>query len=281
MRRWSRRNACRRRLPVLCLDLDGFKLVNDTLGHAAGDALLCQVADRLRDNLRENDFVARIGGDEFVVLQITSNQPHDAAQLAQRIIACLAPAFRVEEQDVNVGVSIGIAVYPEDGETATALLKKADVALYRTKETGRGWFRLFENGMDRDVRQRRELEQELRTAFQNDEFVLYFQPLFDRNLELVAFEALVRWMHPTRGLVPPMQFIPLAEECGLIIPLGEWVMRTACTRRRRLGPRLPHRRQPVGGPVPAQRRARHGGHHPGGDRPVAQTAWNWRSPKAC
>jgi diguanylate cyclase (GGDEF)-like protein/PAS domain S-box-containing protein len=216
-------------LAVLCLDLDGFKQVNDTLGHAAGDELLCLVANRLRDSLRESDFVARVGGDEFVVLQTNSPQPHDAAQLAQRIIACLAPAFRVEEQDVNVGASIGISFYPEDGDTATILLKKADIALYRTKETGRGWFRLFESGMDRDVRQRRELEQELRTAFQCEEFVLFFQPLFDRNLELVAFEALVRWVHPTRGLVPPAEFIPLAEACGLIIPLGEWVMRTACT----------------------------------------------------
>jgi diguanylate cyclase (GGDEF)-like protein/PAS domain S-box-containing protein len=223
-------DAKRRQAPlaVLYLDLDGFKLVNDTLGHSAGDGLLCQVADRLRANLRESDFVARVGGDEFVVLQTASHQPHDAAQLAQRIIACLAPAFRVEAQDVNVGASIGVAFYPEDGETATALLKKADIALYRTKETGRGWFRLFESGMDKDARQRRELEQELRAAFQGDEFVLYFQPLFDRDLELVAFEALVRWMHPTRGLVPPVQFIPLAEACGLIIPLGEWVMRTAC-----------------------------------------------------
>ena len=215
-------------LAVLCLDLDGFKLVNDTLGHAAGDELLRQVAERLRGNLRESDFVSRVGGDEFVVLQPSVGQPQEAASLAQRIISCLAPSFAIDGQDVNVGSSIGIACYPNDGDTATSLLKRADIALYRVKQSGRGWYRLFEDGMDQDVRHRREQEQELRTAVQRNEFVLYFQPLFDRNLELVCFEALVRWNHPTRGLVPPGEFIPLAEECGLIIPLGEWVMRTAC-----------------------------------------------------
>jgi diguanylate cyclase len=216
------------RLAVLCLDLDGFKLVNDTMGHAAGDELLCQVADRLRGNLRDGDLVARVGGDEFVVLQTSGDQPLAAAALAQRIIACLAEGFHIGGQDVSVGTSVGIAFYPEDGDTATILLKNADIALYRVKETGRGWFRMFESGMDRDVQQRREAEQELRSGFQRNEFVLYFQPLFDRDRELVGFEALVRWMHPVRGLVLAAEFIPLAEECGLIIPLGEWIVRTAC-----------------------------------------------------
>ena len=215
-------------LAVMCLDLDGFKLVNDTLGHAAGDELLCLVADRLRENVRESDLVARVGGDEFVVLQTTGGQPLAAATLAQRIIGCLSAAFRIGGQDVSVGTSIGIAFYPEDGDTSTVLLQRADIALYRVKQTGRGWFRLFESGMDQDVHRRRDLEQELRTGFQRNEFVLYFQPLFDRDRELVGFEALVRWMHPVRGLVLPGEFIPLAEECGLIIPLGEWIMRTAC-----------------------------------------------------
>ena len=225
------RSAARLQAPlaVLCLDLDGFKLVNDTLGHAAGDQLLCQVAGRLRENLREGDFVARIGGDEFVVLQTTGVQPEQAATLARRLIECLVPAFRIDGQDVNVGTSIGIAIHPQDGDTAAVLLKKADIALYRAKKNGLGWFRLFENGMDLALRERRAMEQDLHLALQRGEFILHFQPLFDSKLELVAFEALVRWMHPTLGLISPAQFIPLAEECGLIVRLGEWVMRTACT----------------------------------------------------
>jgi diguanylate cyclase (GGDEF)-like protein/PAS domain S-box-containing protein len=216
-------------LAVLCLDLDGFKLVNDTLGHAAGDSLLRQVADRLRDGLRESDFVARIGGDEFVVLQTGGAQPEQAAALAQRIIECLAPSFSIDGHNVNVGTSIGIAFHPQDGETAMTLLKHADIALYRAKQNYRGGFQMFESGMDLAMRERRELEQDLRTGLQHNEFTLYFQPIFDRSLTLVAFEALVRWSRPHLGLVPPGQFIALAEQCGLIVPLGEWIMRTACT----------------------------------------------------
>ncbi len=224
------RSAVRHATPiaVLCLDLDSFKMVNDTLGHAAGDQLLCQVASRLRANLRESDFVARVGGDEFIVLQTSGVQPEHATMLARRIIECLGPCFRIEEQDVTIGVSIGIAVYPQDGLTAVALLKNADIALYRAKQNGPGWFRLFESGMDLALRERRAMEQDLRLALQRNEFTLYFQPLFDKDLELVAFEALVRWVHPAHGLVLPARFISIAEECGLIVPLGEWVLRTAC-----------------------------------------------------
>jgi diguanylate cyclase (GGDEF)-like protein/PAS domain S-box-containing protein len=219
-------------LAVLCLDLDGFKLVNDTLGHAAGDQLLCQVADRLRGNLRDSDFVARIGGDEFVILQTTGAQPEQATLLARRIIDCMAPAFRIDGQEISVGTSLGIAIHPQDGDTATTLLKHADIALYRAKQNGRGWFCLFESGMDDVLRERREMEKDLRQALARQEFTLDFQPLFDRTRELIAFEALARWHHPERGPVSPGQFIPLAEECGLIIPLGEWVMRTACRAAR-------------------------------------------------
>ncbi len=216
-------------LSVLCLDLDGFKQVNDTLGHGAGDQLLREVAGRLRKNLRDGDLVARIGGDEFVVLQTTGAQPEQATVLARRIIECLSPSFQLDGQEVNVGTSIGIAVYPHDGDTKASLLKNADIALYRAKESGRGWFCLFEAGMDLALRERRELENELRGAIQRDELTLHFQPLFDARQDLVSFEALVRWNHRTLGPIPPTQFIPLAEECGLIILLGEWVMRSACT----------------------------------------------------
>jgi diguanylate cyclase (GGDEF)-like protein/PAS domain S-box-containing protein len=215
-------------LAVLCLDLDGFKLVNDTLGHGAGDLLLCQVAQRLRDNVRGTDFVSRLGGDEFVILQTSGTPPEQSSLLAQRIVECFAPSFRVEGRDVNVGVSIGIAIYPQSGDTATALLKNADIALYHAKDNGRGWFCHFETGMDREVRERRAMEQDLRGALQHNDFTLNYQPLFGRQLELIAFEALLRWTHPRLGPISPAQFVPLAEQCGIIIPLGEWVMRTAC-----------------------------------------------------
>ncbi len=222
--------ASRARTPlnVLCLDLDGFKAVNDTLGHAAGDQLLRQVADRLRAHVRESDFIARIGGDEFIVLQAGGHEPEQAAALARRIIECLTTTFHLDGEDVNVGISIGIAAYPQDGDTAEILLKRGDIALYRAKENGRGWFCPFEDGMDSVLRERRELEQDLRNALQTNELTLSFQPMFDSSRELVAFEALARWTHPTRGPMSPAHFINLAEESGLIIPLGEWVIRTAC-----------------------------------------------------
>ncbi|NPD68165.1 EAL domain-containing protein [Lichenicola cladoniae] len=215
-------------MAVLFLDLDSFKIVNDTRGHVVGDQLLYQVATRLRKDLRVNDFVARVGGDEFVVLQTSGAQPEQATQLARRLIACLEPSFCIDGQELSVGVSVGIALYPQDGRTAAELLKNADIALYQAKEHGLGWYRMFESSMEVDLRERRAMEQDLRAALLRNEFALHFQPIFDTNLELVAFEALVRWMHPTLGLVSPAQFVPVAEACGLIIPLGEWVMRTAC-----------------------------------------------------
>ena len=215
-------------LAVLCLDLDGFKLVNDTLGHAAGDQLLCQVATRLREILRPPDFVARIGGDEFIVIQPSGTPPEQSAHLARRIAAGFVPGFQVDGHDVNVGVSIGIAVYPHDGDTADMLMKNADLALYHAKEHARGWFCTFGIGINQPMRQRREMEHDLRAALQNNEFTLNFQPIFNKRLEPAGFEALLRWTHPRLGLISPAQFIPLAEASGIIIPLGEWVMRSAC-----------------------------------------------------
>jgi diguanylate cyclase (GGDEF)-like protein len=215
-------------LSVLCLDLDGFKLVNDTLGHGAGDMLLCQVAQRLRDSVRGTDFVARLGGDEFVVLQASAVPSEQSSLLAERIIECLVPSFRIEGRAVNVGVSIGIASYPRSGDTAAALMKNADIALYHAKSNNRGWYCNFEGGMDRDVRERREMQQDLRTALEHRDFTLNFQPIFSPKLELIAFEALLRWTHPRLGAISPTQFVPMAEMSGIIIPIGEWVLRTAC-----------------------------------------------------
>ncbi len=216
-------------LAVLCLDLDGFKGVNDTLGHAAGDQLLCQVAERLRGNLRDSDIVARLGGDEFAILQTSGLQPENAVQVARRLIDCLAPEFTFDGQAVTIGTSIGIAIYPSDGVTAIDLMKHADIALYRAKDQGRGGFCMFEMGMDHDLLEKRALEQDLRVALAQESLALHFQPLFDASRRVIAFEALCRWMHPERGLVSPATFIPLAEECGLVGQLGEWVLRTACT----------------------------------------------------
>ncbi len=213
---------------VMCLDLDGFKLVNDTLGHAAGDELLRRVAGRIRDNLRDSDFVARIGGDEFVILQTAVAQPAQSEALARRIGELISEEFLIEGQQVNVGTSIGIAICPQDGVAATELLKKADIALYHVKKNGRGWFCRFEDGMDLAIRERRSLEHDLRMALQNRELTIEFQPLFDRDCTIASFEALVRWVHPVLGQMSPAQFIPLAEECGLIVSLGEWVLRSAC-----------------------------------------------------
>lgn len=215
-------------LAVLCLDLDGFKLVNDTQGHAAGDELLRHVADRLRHALRRSDFVARVGGDEFVILLTADVSVDSCVRMARRLIERLSASFTVQNQRVNVGTSIGIAMHPQDGDDAAALLERADIALYRAKESGRGWFSMFEIGMDRAMNERRLLEADLRLALSHNELSLVYQPLFDPNGTVTSFEALMRWTHPSRGAVSPMDFIPLAEECGLIIQLGEWALRQAC-----------------------------------------------------
>jgi diguanylate cyclase (GGDEF)-like protein len=216
-------------LAVLCLDLDYFKGINDSLGHAVGDAMLQAVAGRLRDCVREMDTVARLGGDEFAILQVGARQPADATGLAQRIVDMLGQPFDLAGHQLHIGVSVGIAVSPSDGDDPDQLMKNADLALYRAKEDGRNGFRFFEPEMDAKMRLRRTLEADLRKALTQGEFELFYQPVVNlRKNEITGLEALLRWHHPERGLVSPADFIPLAEEIGLIIPLGEWVLRQAC-----------------------------------------------------
>jgi len=214
-------------IALLFLDLDRFKIVNDTLGHSAGDALLCAVTQRLRDCTRETDLVVRFGGDEFGIVQETANQPIDATALARRLVEVLSQPFDIDRQEIVIGTSIGIALSTEGSETAEALVKCAELALYRAKDEGRGTFRFFEAEMDAAMQVRRALELDLRRALAEEQFELFYQPLVHAG-GIAGFEALLRWHHPGRGLVSPAVFIPVAEEIGLIGVIGAWVLKRAC-----------------------------------------------------
>jgi diguanylate cyclase (GGDEF)-like protein len=221
-------------LAVLGLDLDRFKAVNDTLGHPVGDVLLKAVAARIRGCLSEQDTIGRLGGDEFAIIQVGAKQPHGARMLAERLVEAMPEPFSVEGHALNVGVSIGIALAPSDGLDVDTLLKRADLALYRAKAEGRSRFSFFAAGMDTEADARRALETDLRDALAKGEFQLVYQPFMNLAAgEVTGFEALLRWHHPARGAVAPADFIPLAEETGLIIPLGEWILRQACTEAAR------------------------------------------------
>ena len=216
-------------LAVLSLDLDRFKEINDCLGHPAGDRLLIVVAERLRGCLREIDTVARLGGDEFAIIQLGSEQPEGAASLARRVLEALAPPIDLGDDHSTTGASIGIAIAPQDGDDPDRLLKNCDIALYRAKADARGGFVFFEEEMNGALQARRVLEQNLRRALDRQEFELHYQPQVDlHSRAIVGFEVLVRWRHPDGRLVSPAEFIPIAEETGLILRLGAWVLRHAC-----------------------------------------------------
>ena len=216
---------------LLYIDLDNFKVINDTLGHSAGDRLLQKTTRRLLSTMREEDTVARLGGDEFTVILTSIDKEAAASIAAHKILTTLAQPFSLDGREIHITASIGISTYPHDGDDVEELLKNADTALYRTKAQGRGAFRFFTPEIQAEVAERVELERDLRQALAGDELVLYYQPLFDpKTQRVIGAEALIRWNHPQRGMLSPDLFIPVAEDSGLIVPIGEWVLKTACAQ---------------------------------------------------
>ena len=218
---------------VLFLDLDGFKHINDSLGHPIGDKLLQSIAKRLVDCVRDSDTVSRQGGDEFVVLLSEVEQSEDASITASRMLRAVAGAHSIDQHDLHVTASIGVSVYPDDGLDAETLIKNADTAMYQAKENGRQSYQFFKPAMNVRAVERQSIEESLRRALERHEFALHYQPKINlKTGEITGAEALIRWTHPIRGPVPPGQFIPVAEDCGLILPIGNWVLREACKQAR-------------------------------------------------
>jgi diguanylate cyclase (GGDEF)-like protein/PAS domain S-box-containing protein len=216
-------------LAVLIVDLDGFKMINDTLGHPVGDSLLRIAGERLSACIRNNDTVARVGSDEFAIVQVDLEEPREAAAFAQRLVDLIGQPYEIDSHRIAASVTIGIALAPKDGVDPDHLLKNAEIALYRAKLDDPGAWRFFRPEMGQLVAARRTLENELRSAIGNGELELFYQPFYNvQSGEICAFEALLRWRHPLRGMVFPDQFVPLAEETGLIVPIGEWVLHKAC-----------------------------------------------------
>jgi diguanylate cyclase (GGDEF)-like protein/PAS domain S-box-containing protein len=217
-------------IAVLCVDLDLFKNVNDSLGHPIGDRLLKLVAERLRSQVRGNNLAARLGGDEFAIILSSDVSPNETSDFAAKLIKMMSAAYEIDGNEVIIGASIGIALSPGDGNTSEELMRNADLALYRAKEDGGGVHRFFEREMDRQAQKRRDMELDLRRAFGHGEFELHYQPLVDIATDRISgFESLLRWRHPDKGMISPAEFIPVAEDIGLIVAIGEWVLREACS----------------------------------------------------
>jgi len=213
---------------ILCIDLDRFKEINDLFGHSAGDLVLREVSDRLLTAV-QGEFIARLGGDEFTIIVQGSQQQTPGASVAERVLSAMSENLEVDGHRIAVGVSVGVAIYPHDGADAATLLSNADAALYRAKAEGRGTIRFFAVEMDQQLREKRSLQHDLRSALERGELRLFYQPQARTDGDVTGFEALARWQHPKRGMVPPAEFIPIAEESSLIISIGEWVLREACT----------------------------------------------------
>ncbi|MCX8129982.1 MAG: EAL domain-containing protein [Clostridia bacterium] len=219
---------------LLYLDLDNFKTINDTQGHAFGDELLKKISDKLKYCVREYDTVARLGGDEFVILQPRINAADDAVRLAGRIISAIQEPWVISGRDYYITCSIGITIYPNDGKDGPTLLKNADMAMYTAKELGRNNYQLYEKNMNVRIMEKLVMENDMRRAIDRNEFVVFYQPQIDiATGAITGVEALIRWVHPEHGMIPPLKFIPLAEETGLVITIGEWVLRTACKQNRK------------------------------------------------
>jgi diguanylate cyclase (GGDEF)-like protein/PAS domain S-box-containing protein len=217
------------RIAVLFLDLDGFKHINDSLGHGTGDRLLQSVARRLLAAVRTSDTVCRMGGDEFVILLSEVSHAGDAGVKAGKILSALSAPFEMEQNTLRVTASVGVSTYPEDGQSAELLIRNADLAMYQAKEKGRSNYQFFEKGMNVRAVERQSIEEDLRFALERNEFVVHYQPKIDlKTGGITGVEALVRWRHPKRGLVGPLRFISVAEDCGLILPIGKWVLRESC-----------------------------------------------------
>lgn len=222
-----------KQLAVMFMDLDRFKHINDSLGHAIGDQLLQSVAQRLVACVRHSDTISRQGGDEFVLLLHSIEHAEDAARSAQKILEALALAHHIERHNLHVSISIGISIYPDDGLDAATLIKSADTAMYHAKEAGRNTYKFFEQHMNDRAVQRQSIETSLRRALERQEFVLHYQPKVQLSNGMIGgVEALIRWQHPQQGLLSPAQFVSIAEDCGLILPIGRWVLREACLQAR-------------------------------------------------